>query len=186
MNESTRILYKCIEGRFVKVMWTHKILECQTDLYSKKSVIVKRHITCFTVLTTGSALASILPFIEISWISVITAFLAAVLSYFNMRYGDGLIAKKMEDCKLSAAKLHDLRNKYESLLTDTMTGLLSDAEIISRRDELREAENILYLDVPRTARKAVSNASEALNFKKDSMTEEEEIDRLIPSHLVVH
>lgn len=67
-----------------------------------------------------------------------------------------------------------------------MTGLLSDAEIISRRDELREAENILYLDVPRTARKAVSNASEALNFKKDSMTEEEEIDRLIPSHLVVH
>lgn len=186
MNESTRILYKCIEGRFIKVMWTHKIQECQADIYSRKSIVVKRHITCFTVLTTGSALVSIFPFLEVEWISVITAFLAAVLSYFNMRYGDGLIDKKLEDCKFAAAKLHDLRNRYESLLTDIMAGLLSDAEIIVSRNELREAENILYLDAPRTTSKAVNKASEALNYKKDSVTEEEEIDRLIPPHLVVH
>ena len=67
-----------------------------------------------------------------------------------------------------------------------MAGLLSDAEIIVSRNELREAENILYLDAPRTISKAVDKASEALNYKKDSVTEEEEIDRLIPPHLVVH
>lgn len=48
MNESTRLLYKCIEGRYVKVTWSHKIQEIQGDIYLEKDRCVK-NITCWLV-----------------------------------------------------------------------------------------------------------------------------------------
>lgn len=45
MNDAIKIQYKLIQDRYVKVTWTHKIQECQGDLYYNKAKIVKTHIT---------------------------------------------------------------------------------------------------------------------------------------------
>ena len=135
MNESTRLLYKCIEGRYVKVTWSHKIQEIQGDIYLEKDRCVK-NITCWlSVLTTGGALSSILSFIEPQISGSITAFLAILLSYFTVRYKDGQLEEKAKLNKNFAAKLHDLRNKYESLMTDILAGLLNDNEIMQVADK---------------------------------------------------
>ena len=186
MNESTRLLYKCIEGRYVKVTWSHKIQEIQGDIYLEIDRCVK-NITCWlSVLTTGGALSSILSFIEPQISGSITAFLAILLSYFTVRYKDGQLEEKAKLNKNFAAKLHDLRNKYESLMTDILAGLLNDNEIVDKRNELREEEDLLYIKAPHTFPAAVKRAEKALRTNKESTTEEDEIDAIVPKDLIVH
>lgn len=53
MKESTKVLYKCIQGRYVKITWTHKIQEKQAEINRREGKRVK-NITCFlSVMTTG-------------------------------------------------------------------------------------------------------------------------------------
>lgn len=196
MNESLKVLYKSIQERYIKIVWTHKIQEIQGDIYFKKAKCIKRHICCFTVLTTGSALASILPFLscisldngnEIDVISPITALFATALAYFTLRYGDGIVESKAQENKRCAAKLHNLRNKYESLMTDIYAGIISIEEASKRKENLEIEEDELYSQpLPFTSSEAVASANEALKINKDSTTEIEEIDLLVPSYLIVH
>ncbi|MDD4698002.1 MAG: SLATT domain-containing protein [Fermentimonas sp.] len=187
MNESTRLLYKCIEGRYVKVTWTHKIQEIQGDIYLQKDRCVK-NITCWlSVLTAGGALSFISSFIEPQISGSITSFLAIILSYFTVRFKDGQLEEKAKVNKYFAAKLHDVRNKYESLMTDILAGLLNDSEIVDKRNELREEEDLLYSNkVPHTFSTAVKRAEKALKTNKESTTEEDEIDAIVPKDLIVH
>ena len=115
MNESTRLLYKCIEGRYVKVTWSHKIQEIQGDIYLEKDRCVK-NITCWlSVLTTGGALSSILSFIEPQISGSITAFLAILLSYFTVRYKDGQLEEKAKLAKISGITSKNGRNDAKRL-----------------------------------------------------------------------
>lgn len=193
MNETTKILYKCIEARYTKVVWTHKIQEKQADLYTNKSKCVKKHICWFTVLTTGGALSTIYPFPPLvicnntmDVATYITAVLALFLSYFNLRYGDGLLETKASDNRKYAAKVHSLRNKYESLMYDIMADKLSDEEIINKRGELENEENELYSCVaPYTSSKACKLADKALKIDRESTTDDDEIKAIVPKELLV-
>lgn len=184
MNETIEIQYRLIQGRYTKVTWTHKIQECQGDIYLKKARIVKRHITWFSVLTTGSALSSIFPWVQDTvLLSSITAFLALCLSYFTIRFADGYLENKASQNKSFAAEMHDLRNKYESLLADIKSNHLTAEDVISRRNSLREEEHILYKDAPNTTPKAVKAANKALKINKDSTTEGSEVEAILPDFL---
>lgn len=189
MNESTRLLYKCIEGRYVKVTWSHKIQESQGEIYLEKSKCIKNIMCWLSVLTTGSVLSSMLSFVDVDpqIIYSITACLAVILSYFTIRYKDNQLEMKAKENKDFAAKLHNLRNKYESLMTDICAGLLNDAEIVAQRNNLSNEENLLYSDnAPYTSSSAVKRANKALKIKKESTTEEDEIDAIVPTDLIVH
>ena len=39
MQDSTKLFYRQIADRYVKVVWTHKIQECQADIYLEKSLL---------------------------------------------------------------------------------------------------------------------------------------------------
>jgi len=193
MNEATKILYKCIEVRYTKVVWTHKIQEKQADLYTNRSKCVKKHICWFTVLTTGGALSTICPFpplvvcnntIDVA--TYITAMLALFLAYFNLRYGDGWLESKASDNRKYAAQIHNLRNKYESLMYDIRANKLSDEEIINKRVELENEEDELYCSVaPYTSSKACKLAEKALKINRESTTDTDEIKAIIPKELLV-
>jgi len=103
-----------------------------------------------------------------------------------VRYKDGQLEEKAKLNKNFAAKLHDLRNKYESLMTDILAGLLNDNEIVDKRNELREEEDLLYIKAPHTFPAAVKRAEKALRTNKESTTEEDEIDAIVPKDLIVH
>lgn len=193
MTEETKILYKSIEGRYVKVVWTHKIQEKQADIYCKKSKLMKKHICWFTVLTTGGVLFTLLPFpplviggVEINIPNYISTVLALFLSYFNLRYGDGMLDDKASENRRYAAQVHNLRNKYEALMYDILAGKLSDDEIISSRNSLESIENDLYsVGAPFTSEKAVDMAKVSLKQRKDSTTEIEELKAIMPPDLLV-
>lgn len=185
MDKSTITLYRTIQSRFTKVVWSHKIQEIQADLYLQKDRRVKHHVCVFSVLTTGGALSSTLGFLPINIIGSITSFLALALSYFTLRYRDGQLEEKAQKNKDFAALMHDLRNQYESLMTEVKAGLLADTEITSRMERLRKMEFELYKNAPHTTTKAVEKADNALKINKESTTEEAEIEAIVPDYLQI-
>lgn len=154
---------------------------------------MKKHICWFTVLTTGGVLSSILPLpplmfgsVEIDVANYISSMLVLFLSYFSLRYGDGMLDNKASENRRYAAQAHNLRNKYEALMYDIVAGKLDDDEIISRRNDLESREDDLYsCGSPYTSDKAVSMAKEALIKKKESTTENEERRCIIPAELLI-
>lgn len=189
MDTPIHELYLCIQARYIKVVWTHKIQEKQAELHLKRSCIFQRCKDCLTVLTTGGTISSIFPFLNFSIngysLSMsITALFAAALSYFTLRYPDGVLETKALENKKYAARVHNLRNRYESLMYDIKANHLSIDQIIARRDELEKIEDELYSEpAPHTSQKTVKEAKPALEDSKDSTTEIQEIRQIVPPEL---
>lgn len=191
MDERIKPIYREIEDRFVKIAWTHKIQEIQAGLYLKQSSCNKWCMAVSNGLATTTAFATVvtsaLKAIDAEWIMpAITSLLAVISTVLTLRYKDGLLEDKAMACKQYAAKCRNLRNGYEALLTDIMTGRLTDIETISqKRDLMSNLENELFSGeiAPHTSGKAVELASKALKNRKESLTSEEEIKAIVPEQL---
>lgn len=186
MQEPTKFLYRQIADRYVKVVWTHKIQECQADIYLEKAKRTQTFLRILSALTTTGTIAALINGLNTWIVAVITAFVAAASLYMTLSNGDSHADYKAADCKRFAAIMHDLRNQYESLMTDIKAGLLTDKEIVERRTVLEKLENDVYASpLPATTAKAVKRASKALKVSKDSTTEDKELELIIPSHLQI-
>lgn len=187
MDKNIEIQYKLLTDRYIKMTWTHKIQEIQAGLYLSDSAKLKKKMAWTNALTTTSAVASLFSFLPWEWVvPSLTAFLAALSSYFTFRYKDKGLEEKALENKKYAAKCRNFRNKYEALLTDIKSESITDIkEIISRREILEEQENDLFCGevAPHTTPKAVELASKALKVNRDSQTSDEEIAAILPSQL---
>lgn len=192
MEASTEILYRNIKVRYTKVTWTHKMQEKQADIYIQKSKCIKK-LTCWlTVITAGGALASLASVISafnvwgitINIPVILTTVLPVVLSYLTLRYGDGLLDAKAKENRQYAAKVHNLRNMYESLMYEIKANRLNDEDIVSRRNDLENQEHLVYSEeAPYTSKKAYRLAEKALKIDKESTTEDDEIEAIVPKDL---
>ena len=195
MNDQIRTVYRVLEERYVKVAWTHKIQECQAGIHLAKENKNRKRMAAINAITTTAAVITLFynvtPWFKDNapWIPVvITAGFAVWSSYLTFRYKDQTFATKAAANKQYAAKCHDMRNKYESLLADVYSGRLATLdEICAKRDELENEENILYSSetVPHTTPEAVDMARKALMVNRDSQTEDNEIRAIVPQHLQV-
>lgn len=191
MEEKIKPIYREIEDRFVKIAWTHKAQEIQAGLYLKQNSRNKWWMAISTGLATTTAFATVvtsaLKTIDAEWVMpAITSLLSVISTVLTLRYKDGILEDKATACKQYAAKCRNLRNSYESLLTDVMTGRLNDIESISKkRDLMNEIENKLFAGeiAPHTTKEAVDLADIALKKNKESLTSEEEIKAIVPEQL---
>lgn len=193
MDDKIRPIYRELEDRYVKVAWTHKIHEIQAGLYWQKGEKLKTANSLLNAFTATSALCTVLEkllaLLDSKWSllpSLITAILSLVSTYLMLRYRDGALEEKARANKQHAAKCHNIRNEYESLLCDIKLEMLTDlGSIMQRRNELSEKENSLYLgiDIPHTTEKAVKLATVALKQNKESKTEDDEIRSIVPEYL---
>ena len=195
MNDQIRTVYRVLEERYVKVAWTHKIQECQAGIHLAKENKNRKRMAAINAITTTAAVITLFynvtPWFKDNapWIPVvITACFAVWSSYLTFRYKDQTFATKAAANKQYAAKCHDMRNKYESLLADVYSGRLATLEeICVKRNELENEENILYSSetVPHTTPEAVEMARKALMVNRDSQTEDNELRAIVPQHLQV-
>ena len=195
MNDQIRTVYRVLEERYVKVAWTHKIQECQAGIYLAEENKNRKWMAAINAITTTAAVITLFynvtPWFNDNapWIPVvITVGFAVWSSYLTFRYKDQTFATKAAANKQYAAKCHDMRNKYESLLADVYSGRLATLEeICAKRNELENEENILYSSeiVPHTTPEAVDMARKALMVNRDSQTEDNEIRAIVPQHLQV-
>lgn len=191
MNEAVKTQYKLLIDRFGKMIWTHKIQEKQADIYMRDAKCLKCKMALLTVLTTTSAVVTaidqILQIINCEWAgNIITALLAGMSAYYVLRYKDESYETKAKENKNYASKCRRIRNEYESLLTDIKSGQVTSLdEIANRRDKLEHDEDILFSGeiAPHTSKEAYKEAEKALKQNKEAISEEDELNSIIPENL---
>lgn len=184
MTIQQKIIYEQLLGRYVKITWTHKIHECQADICFTQYKWDSRIVRVLTSATSAGVILALTESLSPYWVKVITALVAMALNYYTLTRKEVESDRKAIENKRYAALHHDLRNKYESLLTDIKAETLTNEQIAERRNLLEERENEIYMgNVPEVSSKACALADKALKQGKESTTEEEEIKLIVPDYL---
>ena len=82
----------------------------------------------------------------------------------------------------------DLRDNYQSLITDIIDKSIKEKEIMERRDELQKEYRIITDLAPQTTQKEYIQAQKILNrqnplTEEDFTWEDQEIDNFLPKEL---
>ena len=184
MDDSTKVLYRVLQERYVKVIWTHKIQLCQAAIYRKKNKCHNTVLAILSVLVSASAITNVLKWLPEGIMVSMLAILSLALTFFTVLYKAENLGKAAAENEHFAAIMHDLRNRYEGLLSDIKAGMLTKEKIIAKRDALEHEENLIYSGiVPSTSSEAVKAAETALKTNQDSTTTDEEISLLVSNNL---
>lgn len=184
MDEATKILYREIQERYVKVVWTHKIQLCQVNIHIKNSKQRNEILTGLSVLVSAAAITNFFKWLPEDVILPLLAALSLILTFFTLKYKTDNLGKLASENDRFAAIMHHLRNRYASLLSDIKANKLSYEQIVRRRDELEKEENLIYSGmVPATTSKAVADASKALKVDQESTTTDAEISLIVSKNL---
>lgn len=189
MNADTIVQYRLLINRWMSMTWTHKIQEKQAEIYLEKNKNLEKWMTRLTVATTTSVFSVILTNFGAELIlEILTGILAAMSTYFTLRYKDGALDQKAKANKEYAAKCRSMREAYASLMADVKSGRFATIEeIVKRRDDLEHTEQILFENTiaPHTTEEAVIRARDALKINKESTTEQDEINQILPDNLKI-
>lgn len=184
MNDSTKILYREIVERYVKVIWTHKIQLCQASIYRTQNKRRSNTLTIFSVLVSASAITHLLSWLPECIMIPVIAILSLILTYFTTKYKSDNLGKSAYENESFAATMHHLRNRYAGLLSEIKAGTLNDQQIVERRNALEHDENLIYSGiVPFTSAESVSMAERALKTNQESTTTDEEIRLMVSDNL---
>lgn len=184
MDEAIKVLYREIQERYVKVIWTHKIQLCQAEIYKKKNKCHNTVLAILSVLVSAAAITNVLKWLPESLMVPVLATLSLVLTFFTVMYKSEDLAKSAIENEHFAATMHDLRNRYESFLSDIKAESLTKQEITQKRDILERDEDLIYSGiVPFTSKEAVEMAGIALKTNQDSTTTEKEIELMVSKTL---
>ncbi len=184
MDEQTKILYHLIQERYVKVIWTHKIQLCQAAIHSKKNKCRNITLAFLSCAVSAAAITNVLKWLSEDVMVPVLAVLSLILTFFTIMYKSDNLGKAAIENEHFAATMHNLRNRYESLLADIRSGQLTKEQIVARRDALEHEEDLIYSGiVPATSSEAVDAASKALKTNQDSTTTNKEIEFLVSPNL---
>lgn len=78
MNEQTRIIYRILEERYVKIAWTHKIQECQSEIHLEEFIKQRNQMGLAAALTSSTAIISLIAkcasFIDNKYILIVDSY----------------------------------------------------------------------------------------------------------------
>ena len=192
---SVKLLYKSIENRYVKIVWTEKIQEKQAAIYCETknrifwtNVILMTLISIFSFAELSPCLAELLGITDLrvkNFVTLLVCIFSAVCSALTFILQKANFQENALKCHKFALGVRDIRNDYEALMTDIKAGTIKNCdEIMKRRDELSKKELVALSDVPYTSKKAYVKAEKALKKNKEVLTEDDEILAMVPKDLV--
>lgn len=170
-----------IEQSFGRTVFNHKIHEKQAEIYQKRATICEI-VTIVLASLTSSGLIAIL-FADEFWlkmVSAIVSLLSTGVNLYTQKFNYGALQKEHKIC---AHKWLSLRQEYTLLLTDIRAGVMTDEQIIDRRNEL----NALYQEnaaiSPQTTDGAYTKAQNSLNIRNDNYISLDIINSYLPSEI---
>lgn len=186
MDDSIKILYREILERYSKVIWTHEIHLCQANIQLRQNNRRNLLLTSLSVLVSTAAITNIFKWIPECYIIPILALLSLTLTFFTVRYKTDNLGKSAAENRQYAAIMHNLRNRYAGLLSEIKAELLTEEQIVTRREILENEENIVYSGiVPITSPEAVRMADKALKKDQVATTTDEEIALIVSPNLQI-
>lgn len=175
-KEALLIQIKEAYGRVVYTYTTHlKIMNYLT----KKNRIIKYIQIILSAISTGGFIGALITD-EVILTCVGGLFSTALLA-LNLFFKDFNLFDEIKQHRIASDNLWMVREDYISLLTDF--NVLSEIEIMNRRDDLQKRIFEIYKVSPKTDSKSYSKAQKALKSEEEQFFTFDELDKMLPSHL---
>ena len=164
-----------------RVVYSHKAHEKCADILLSRLSRIKLGQIILASVTTGSFISVLFGTGDVgALIGVVVSTALLVLNAYTKDYDLGELAQKHRQ---SAADLWLIREEYLSLITDLRVGDESIENVRLRRDALLKQLHTVYSGAPSTTVRAYTEAQKALQQWEEMTFPDEEIDKLLPSHL---
>lgn len=180
--EKRNVIEAEIEQLMGKVAWTHKIQEKQADIYRENGDNAEIWKIVLSAVTSSGILAVAFG-VDSIWFKIITAIIALLSTGVNLylkKYDFVTLEREHKEC---AVEWLGLREDYIALIAEIRADIISDEDLITRRNELLEKYKEIVKKSPNTTGKAYLKASEALKINLDDLISEEEINKFLPAEL---
>ena len=121
MNDSTKVLYRELQERYVKVLWTHKIQICQASIHKKNNKCYNTILAVLSVLVSAAAITNVLKWLPESLMVPVLALLSLALTFFTVLFKAENLGKAASEneraCSIEAFSTPAWLPKAKPLLT---------------------------------------------------------------------
>lgn len=175
-KEALRTQIREAYGRIVYTYTTHLKKMNRLDKYNRR---IKNAQIGLSVISTGGILASMVtnPF----FLSLIGGISSTLLLFLNLYFKNFNLAEESRQHRIASDNIWLIREQYISLLTDL--DVLSEEDIMGKREELQKQSFKVYNNAPKTDAKSYFDAQKALKTEEEQFFTPEEIDKMLPVHL---
>lgn len=178
------LLLAQVRESFGRVVYSHKTHEKQADICFTKHRWQQGVLIALTAVSSGTFLVAVVGLLgDPVLTSLATSSIALLVTWISLGAKTFRFADESDAHREIASKLWDTRESYISLITDLMSGTVSDAEARERREELQQATREAYAAAPRTSSKAFARAQDGLKNNEEMTFTPREIDLLLPEAL---
>lgn len=173
-----------VRESFGRVVYSHKTHEKQADICFTKHRWQQGVLIGLTAVSSGTFLVAVVGLLgDPVLTSLATSSIALLVTWISLGAKTFRFADESDAHRGIASKLWDVRESYISLITDLMSGTVSDAEGRERREALQESTREAYAAAPRTSSKAFARAQDGLKNNEEMTFTPREIDLLLPEAL---
>ena len=173
-----------VRESFGRVVYSHKTREKQADICFTKHRRQQAVLIALTAVSSGTFLAAVVGLLgDPALTSLTTSSIALLVTWISLGAKTFKFEEESDAHRGVAARLWDVRESYISLISDLMSGVISDEQARGRRDELQEATRAAYSDAPRTSAKAYTRAQKGLQHNEEMTFTPREIDLFLPEAL---
>lgn len=181
MKDNYQMLESVVRDSYASIVWSHKIQEKQSDIYSDMYKGLETAKILLSAITSGGIIALI--FTNTFWLKLITAMISVITVFINGYFKSFDLQKSISTHKQTANRLIIVRDQYKVLLTKIKMRSESAEHLLLEYQKLIEESDNIYLEAPSTTSKAVDKASKALKITKDNTFLDDEIDSFLPRGL---
>lgn len=175
-KEALRTQIREAYGRIVYTYTTHLKKMNRLD---KNNRYIKYAQILLSAISTGGFVGSLITNQFV--MTCIGGIFSTALLFLNLYFKDFNLAEESKQHRIASDNIWLIREQFISLLTDF--DVLSENDIIARRDELQKLTFEVYNKSPKTDAKSYSDAQRALKTEEEQFFTPEEIDKMLPSHL---
>lgn len=173
-----------VRESFGRVVYSHKTREKQADICFTKHRWQQGVLIALTAVGSGTFVVAVVGLLEDPALTTLaTSFVALLVTWISLGAITFRFAEESDAHRGVASRLWDVRESYISLISDLMSGGISDEQARTRRDELQEATRAAYADAPRTSQRAYTRAHEGLKDNEEMTFTSREIDLFLPEAL---
>lgn len=165
--------------------YTHKTHEKMAERLAEKqktwkvtNIILSALITAGAVGTLFREETGLLHYAD--YATALLAFLSLAINSYLKDLDPGALAQRHRE---SASDIWNVRDSYQSLITDTLDPRIPIEQLRARRDALQATLHKIYLGAPFTDDKAYAKAQDALKNNEDLMFSDNEVDKMLPTTL---
>lgn len=168
-----------IRESYGKVVYTYTTHLKYMNILEERQKRVKMAQIIISALSSGGMISTI--FYNHLLLKLISAFLSTLLLGINLYFKNFDLTDEIKEHSSASDKLWDIREDYISLLTDFE--MLSDKEITTKRDSLKNRTYDIYCNSPKTNSKSYEKARKSLKYDEEQFFSSKEIDIMLPKHL---